>query len=182
MTTDMLYNTDNKSNKLQHMPQLDTLRAFAVTAVLVHHYFTWANWGLGATLGVKLFFILSGFLITGILLRSRDAATASGHKWSSLVGRFYVRRFLRIFPLYYFVVAVAATINLEPAREILPWLLTYTLNIYMANLGWFVANFAHFWTLAVEEQFYIFWPWIILFAPRNWLIRLTLIFISVGPL
>jgi len=163
------------------MPQLDGLRTLAVAGVVVHHNSLWGDLGLFANLGVKLFFVLSGFLITGILLRSRDNAAALNLGWGTAVGRFYARRVLRIFPLYYFVIAVAFAVNLEPTREILVWLLTYTINIYMAKQGWYVENFAHFWTLAVEEQFYLVWPWFILLSPRKWLIPLTLLFITVGP-
>jgi len=163
------------------MPQLDGLRAFAVAGVLVAHFSLWGDLGLWAYLGVKLFFVLSGFLITGILLCSRDNAAARGIGWGTTVGRFYARRVLRIFPLYYFVIAVAFAVNLEPTREILVWLLTYTINLYMANQGWYVENFAHFWTLAVEEQFYLVWPWFVLLAPRKWLMPLTLLFIAIGP-
>jgi peptidoglycan/LPS O-acetylase OafA/YrhL len=164
------------------MAQLDGLRAIAVTAVVIYHLLPGSGFGYAALSGVKLFFTLSGFLITGILLRARLAAEASGGKRFGALGRFYARRFLRIFPLYYFVIAVAFVINLEPTREILGWLLTYTLNIRMARQGWFEANFAHFWSLAVEEQFYIFWPWLVLFAPRRWLIPGAILMTLVAPL
>lgn len=164
-----------------HMPQLDGLRAFAVMAVLLHHFLPKAHLQDWALAGVKLFFVLSGFLITGILLKSRDIREQTQTTWVFSIRQFYARRFLRIFPLYYFVIAVAVIINLEPARQILPWLLSYTLNFYMAHMGWFVDHFAHFWTLAVEEQFYIVWPWFILFAPRKWLIPMTIFLISVAP-
>lgn len=164
------------------MPQLDGLRACAVLAVMAYHFVPAARLNDWAILGVKLFFVLSGFLITGILLRSRDEAESLGASRVVTLRRFYIRRFLRIFPLYYSVIAAALIFNWEPVREILPWLLTYTLNIHMAAQGWFVDKFAHFWTLAVEEQFYIFWPWLILFAPRKWLAPLTAAFIVLGPL
>ena len=171
-----------KKTGLEHMPQLDGLRALAVFGVLLHHFLPWAYLNGLALAGVKLFFILSGFLITGILLRSRDIREENKQTWAFSIRQFYIRRFLRIFPLYYFVVAIALIINVEPVRQILPWLLTYTLNIHMANQGWFVDHFAHFWTLAVEEQFYIVWPWFILFTPRKWLVPSTLAFILVAPL
>lgn len=163
------------------MPQLDGLRAFAVTAVLLHHFlemkgFDWAFEG------VRLFFVLSGFLITGILLQSRELAESRGDSLGGTIRRFYARRALRIFPLYYFLILIGLVINLEPAREALGWFLTYSLNIYMAHQGWYVDNYAHFWSLAVEEQFYIVWPWLVLFAPRRWLLPLILAVISIGPL
>src|SRR5437016_11546580 len=107
-----------------YMAQLDALRAFAVTAVIIHH-FKPHGWAFGAAAGVKLFFTVSGFLITGILLQARQHAEA-GKKMPAL-RRFYARRFLRIFPLYYLVVAVTYAINLDPVRKIIGWLLTYTL-------------------------------------------------------
>ena len=150
--------------RVSHMPQLDGLRALAVLMVVVHHYVE-GGWGLAANLGVKLFFVLSGFLITSILLRSRSQSGAAGwNRWRA-VRNFYARRFLRIFPLYYLVVALAAILDVEPTREYLAWLLTYTLNLKMAAQGWYIDHFAHFWTLSIEEQFYLIWPWVFYSVP-----------------
>lgn len=151
-----------------HIAQLDSLRAFAVLAVLFHHYgahYFGRDLGYWALSGVKLFFVLSGFLITGILLRSRQRAEQAGETRMAVLRRFYARRFLRIFPVYYLVVAVGLALAIPPARDIAVWLLTYTLNIQMASQGWYVDNFAHFWSLSVEEQFYVCWPWLVLFCP-----------------
>ena len=180
-----------KSDTLAYRPQLDSLRTLAVLAVFLQHFVGVQNlpgilgripWG---QLGVKLFFVLSGFLISGILLRSRDAIEQGAiTKWLA-ARQFYIRRFLRIFPLYYFVIAVCVLLNLPPVRDILVWMLTYTLNIYASlrgqwgNLDLYVA---HFWSLAVEEQFYIVWPWFLLFAPRKHLLAIMLIMFSIGPL
>ena len=131
---------------------------------------------------MKLFFTLSGFLITGILLRARDEAQHKSRWRLRALGRFYVRRFLRIFPLYYFVVGVAFAVNLKPVRDLILWLVTYTLNIHMARQGWYEDHVAHFWTLAVEEQFYIFWPWLALLLPRKLLIPAAVGMVATGPL
>jgi peptidoglycan/LPS O-acetylase OafA/YrhL len=173
------------SGRLTYRPQLDSLRALAVSAVLVHHFLD-NGWGTGAILGVKLFFVLSGFLITTILLRGRAIAeravpAGASRMWRE-AGRFYLRRVLRIFPLYYFVVAVCVVIDLEPTRDIVVWLASYTLNIRFALQGYYDANFAHFWTLAVEEQFYMFWPWFVLFGARRWLPAITCALVALGPL
>jgi len=177
-----------KASALPYMPQLDALRAFAVGAVLIHHFADFKHlpyvmgqipWGF---LGVRLFFVLSGFLITGILIESRDRANGSnGSRWFG-IRQFYTRRFLRIFPLYYFVIGVLLLLNVQPAREIFLWLLTYTFNIQVSIQGWFPENVSHFWTLSVEEQFYVFWPWLILFAPRRSLIPVICALICLGPL
>ena len=81
-----------------------------------------------ATEGVKLFFVISGFLITQILLSSREGAGASPRLRFNAMGRFYARRFLRIFPLYYGVIFVALLLGLPPTREIIGWLLSYLLE------------------------------------------------------
>ena len=104
--------TQARNNTAHYMPQLDGLRAFAVGAVLIHHFFQPARVGGVdfALLGVWLFFVLSGFLITGILLRSRDQVDYSGYPSGFVLRQFYIRRFLRIFPLYFSVLFMAATI------------------------------------------------------------------------
>ena len=166
----------------QYMPQLDSLRAFAVLAVVVHHspLVAFVPIPFGA-IGVRLFFVLSGFLITGILLRCRDDRPdgSPGDRWFSL-RQFYIRRFLRIFPLYYFVVTCAVILNYGCARSLLPWLLTYTLNVQLAISGeW--NEFSHFWSLAVEEHFYLAWPWVVLFVPRRWVGSAAVLLVLTGP-
>src|SRR5438093_2552884 len=170
---------------LRYSPQLDALRAFAVAGVMLHHYLhhyvQQPRLGIFAIAGVKLFFVLSGFLITRLLLVARrDVDFGRQHRLAAL-GHFYARRVLRIFPLYYLVVVVSVIIDLPPARALLPWLLSYTLNFHMASLGEYVDHFAHFWTLAVEEQFYLIWPWLILFAPRAVLLPAVLGLIALAP-
>ena len=179
---------DNVTRASGFMPQLDGLRAFAVAAVLVHHLLDVSilpeapfslSWGL---LGVRLFFVLSGFLITGLLIQGRDAVDAGPVSRSDVLKRFYLRRTLRIFPLYYLVLGIALAFGGEDVRAQLPWLATYTYNFWISALGWFPAHFSHFWSLCVEEQFYLLWPWVILFAPRNRLFAIALLMTAVAPL
>lgn len=125
---------------------------------MAHH--NWFPTGYAAQWAVRLFFVLSGFLITGILLQSRQSPA----KLPALA-RFYARRALRIFPLYYAVIAAAALLDLPDARAKLPWLLSYLINFDFAARDSFGLNFAHFWTLCVEEQFYLLWPWLLFFLP-----------------
>ena len=168
-----------------HMPQLDSLRAVSVTMVMFHHFVSPQNQSFLGTLplgllGVKLFFVLSGFLITGILLRAR-LAIQGGDRTSMLLKQFYVRRLLRIFPLYYFVVGVCFMLGVVPVREEIVWLGTHTLNFRSAYLGWYPANIAHFWSLSVEEQFYLVWPCVVLFSPVRHLWKIGLCFAVLGP-
>lgn len=161
------------------MPQLDGLRALAVTGVVLQHYDLVAR---GAEFGVHLFFVLSGFLITRILMKSRSAIGPMGISWTQAFRQFYIRRALRIFPLYYLVLLIGIAVNAESAREYAPWLLTYTINLKMAAQGWYISNFAHFWSLAVEEQYYLVWPCLILLLPRRYLLSAAVIFTAIGPL
>ena len=164
---------------LEYMPQLDGLRALAVGAVVLHHYDIVHG---AASYGVHLFFVLSGFLISGILVRSRAAIDIGMESWKHALRRFYIRRMLRIFPLYFAVVLIGIVANADAAREYAPWLLTYTINIKMAAQGWYISNFAHLWSLAVEEQFYLVWPFLMLFIPRRWLVWSAVMMTAIGPL
>ena len=165
---------DNLKRPIAEMPQIDGLRTIAVLAAIFSHYMPetckYINYGHA---GVQLFFVISGFLITGILLQGRNdfalkTVEASG---SNYIRQFYIRRFLRIFPLYYGVVFALLLANrLESS---LPIHLTYTSNIYMGLTGQSISA-SHFWSLCVEEQFYLFWPFIILFTPKKHLLRTML--------
>jgi peptidoglycan/LPS O-acetylase OafA/YrhL len=163
-----------------HLPALDAVRGLAILLVTVYRFnlgpddpslpgrWTFRLFGLG-TAGVDLFFVLSGFLITGILY---DAKATENY-----FRNFYMRRLLRIFPLYYgvlflaFVVgpALAPTSTFQSTEAHQGWLWLYGANFYLAAqnswtaLGWF----GHFWSLAVEEHFYLAWPLVIWFTSRR---------------
>jgi len=170
------------------MPQLDALRFFAVLGVMIAHLWhpkrlPWLFGDLDwAGLGVRMFFVLSGFLITGILLDCRKKAEKTGASSMFFIRQFYARRFLRIFPVYYLVIIIALIVDFPPARDVWGWLISYTTNVYITVNNDWVGSFGHFWTLAVEEQFYLIWPWIILFIPRKRLLPIMLFFISLGPI
>ena len=166
---------------LSYMPQLDGLRAVAITLVTVEH---WLHQSLlnralpTGFMGVRLFFVLSGFLITGILLKSNEPPTSAGPP----LARFYARRFLRIFPIYYLTLAVCYVADLGAVRETLPWHLTYTSNVFYFLKQGLIGLESHFWTLAVEEQFYLVWPCLIVFTPRRHLRRVMVAVLVVGVL
>ncbi len=155
-----------------HLPTLDGLRGIAILLVMVHMFslfephpglvayfyfkFNYVGW-----IGVQLFFVLSGFLITGILLDSRTS--------ENYYRSFFARRALRIFPLYFAVLIIAFV--LVPMFGSVPtaiardqpnqlWLWTYMGN-WAEILGIGSKTFPHFWSLAVEEQFYLLWPFVI---------------------
>ena len=144
--------------------QLDALRGIAVAAVAYSHWIApryqfGIRWG---TAGVTLFFVLSGYLISGILL---DCRTQSDRPFA--LRSFYARRFLRIFPLYDLVLLILFAVNLPPVRQTIFWHLTYLSNFYFLHHGGWHGPISIFWTLAVEEQFYLFWPAILLFVPNR---------------
>jgi peptidoglycan/LPS O-acetylase OafA/YrhL len=167
-----------------HLPQLDGLRAFAVLAVLFTHFLPpgdpfreFAYWGDG---GVQLFFVLSGYLITGILLRCRRIM-AGGQSLGSTLIAFYVRRALRIFPLFYLTILLCSLFDLGGVRQTWPWHVFYASNFAVVWSGEPGGHWAHFWSLAVEEQFYFVWPLLILALPARWLPRAIILAILAAP-
>ena len=168
------------------MPQLDGIRAIAVIFVVIHHYFPYDSivresfrWGW---FGVRLFFVLSGFLITSILLTQKNnLSTHNGISRIFAIKQFYIRRSFRIFPLYYLYVCILLLISPE-MKENFFWFLTYTQNylIFIKNDIAIVAGAGHLWTLAIEEQFYLFWPLMIILFPNRYLVSVILAFICIG--
>jgi peptidoglycan/LPS O-acetylase OafA/YrhL len=152
------------SAKAGYVGEIDALRCLAMTAVVAQHCgllpFGWT--------GVWLFFVISGFAITSSLL----ASDRSPHSKGGLVRNFYIRRCLRIWPLYFsFVAANMITGAIEGHGNVLasgPWLATFTYNYRMMlhNETW--STIGHLWTISVEEQFYLLFPFLFVFlAPRQ---------------
>jgi peptidoglycan/LPS O-acetylase OafA/YrhL len=155
------------------IPSLDGLRALSIAIVILSHTKSLlpapiANSGLfryiigGGLHGVQIFFVISGFLITTLLLREFDRTCAVSFK------RFYARRSLRIFPAFYTYFVVLAILWLAGViPEHWPTYLaaaTYTF-VYLPNpQGWYVV---HAWSLSIEEQFYLLWPALLIFAHRR---------------
>jgi peptidoglycan/LPS O-acetylase OafA/YrhL len=165
------------------MPALDGVRGLAILMVLFVHFFAdtvptnrfesvvTRISGFGVY-GVDLFFVLSGFLITGILVDSKGGG--------GYFRNFYARRALRIFPLYYGVliaVLIVASIatsspNLQIVRSRQAWAWLYGINVFSALRGEFSFPYIdHFWSLAVEEHFYFFWPLVVWLCSRDTLLR-----------
>jgi peptidoglycan/LPS O-acetylase OafA/YrhL len=149
---------------MKHVGALDGIRGLAILLVVLFHYrFVSCGWA-----GVQLFFVLSGFLITSILVADADLPL------KLYLQRFYWRRTLRIFPLYFgYLAALSACYSVTEKPEVFGrfWqsLFTYTLNFQRMRPG-FPNNiyFGHFWSLAVEEQFYLVWPLLIfLLRPKG---------------
>ncbi len=162
-----------------YLKQLDGLRTLSVAAVAWSHWRAYKNcdplfpWG---ELGVETFFIISGFLITGILLDNRR--TVSG---PFVLRQFYIRRVLRIFPLFYASLIILLILKVDSISETWFWHATYLSNVCFYLHGWH-GQLNHFWSLAVEEQFYLFWPLLMIFLPRRFLLPTILVSMAAAPL
>src|SRR5689334_3654448 len=171
----------------QHVPALDGLRGVAILSVMLFHYVTASGFGEDAWVtrkiigacgclwtGVDIFFVLSGFLITGILLRAKGSP--------GYFVNFYMRRLLRIFPLYYGALVVIFLIVPHLVHDVTPgvkrildsqaWMWGYSQDFAISyhNADYFDVDWmwvGHFWSLGVEEHFYLVWPLLVFaLAPR----------------
>jgi peptidoglycan/LPS O-acetylase OafA/YrhL len=199
--------TTSASTWSARLPVLDGLRGLVIPFLLLHHFGSLDNpqpgaWvhhvyhfiaeaGLGL-IGLDVFFVLSGFLITGILLDTKQSPT--------YFRAFYARRCLRIFPLYYgflfvyFVVLPALTawseLDLSAVQHVAYW--GYLTNVVQALKDWWdpalkdwwplVGRTGHLWSLAVEEQFYLVWPAIVFLTSRATFKRICLACLAAAPL
>ncbi|WP_232540961.1 acyltransferase family protein [Spirosoma endbachense] len=155
-----------------HMPQLDSLRTFAVLLVIIYHWFPTGegfNRLPNGTIGVMVFFVISGFLITRILIDNRNRIQAGQSKLADTYRNFFVRRALRIFPLYYFAITLVwlAFPQTSDVDEHPLYYYLYGYNILLNKTGNWGDILSPFWTLGVEEQLYFVWPWIVLLTPRS---------------
>lgn len=180
-----------------HVPVLDGMRGLAILLVLIAHfngeavlkeYFPLAGpiitkLALTGLMGVDLFFVLSGFLITGILLDTKGS--------KRFFSNFYARRVLRIFPLYFGVLALIflvlpTLVNLDPAaHEIVDkqwWLWAYLSN-FPGHPAWDESKLfalGHFWSLAVEEHFYLIWPFVVFSVSASQLKKVCLSWVAIS--
>lgn len=167
---------------------LDGIRGVAILLVLFHHIVIFSGitkeayvdkalrtLGNASWVGVDLFFVLSGFLITGILLDAKGSPT--------YFSSFYIRRILRIFPLYYgvlFLTFVLAPVAMPDEMAVQwtagqGWYWMYLSNVQVAMSGWQPPLYiGHFWSLAVEEQFYLLWPLVVASFDRRRLMQIAL--------
>jgi len=163
---------------------LNGLRGIAILLVLLYHNFAYFQITYFGWVGVDLFFVLSGFLITRILLSAKE----SDHYFKN----FYIRRALRIFPLYY--LSILIFLFIEHALP-LPATMSFSNHLdfylsYFQNLLYFQKSdqplghsiLNHLWSLSVEEHFYILWPWFVFYLTEKQLVRTGVIIIIASKL
>ena len=165
-----------KDNVMKYIRGLDSIRAIAAVIVVFHHWFPELHVENYID-GVAIFFVLSGYLITNILFQNKKECAGEFTGNLSVFKSFFFRRALRIFPLYYIVVLVVFLIGHKSQANGFMYYLTYASNFYIyREQQW--GEFTHLWSLAVEEQFYFVWPWIILFIRNRYILPIILFFIS----
>ncbi len=177
-----------KSAATDRLTYLDGIRGIAIASVLLFHSAEFFDDGRrleyffrklvsGMWMGVDVFFVLSGFLITGILLKTRSSPR--------YFRSFYMRRTLRIFPLYFGVLTLLFLVL--PALKLVPstpfslqlWYWTYLYN-WQAAMGGVALGMAHFWSLAVEEQFYAVWPLVVYAVPARKILHASIFLIAIA--
>lgn len=174
-----------------YRPELDAVRFLAFLLVFFFHLIPLpsvgqAGWRVLMSLielcamGLCLFFTLSAYLITDILLTERD------NNGVISVQRFYIRRVLRIWPLYFLGIALGIGIALAShrAHDVIgfAWYLLFAGNLYCIAFGWLGNPFAPLWTISIEEQFYFLWPWAIRLFSRRGMMMGALLFIALANL
>ncbi len=186
---------ERTSGQADRIPALDGLRGIAIALVMFTHFWKPAPpvllpdrlMNLAAAMGwigVDLFFVLSGFLITGILLDSRNLP--------GFYRSFYARRVLRLVPVYYLF--LAATFWIAPRLlpndfavvpftvQVWVWAYASNLRVFSSTRGHIPPTIGHFWSLAVEEQFYLVWPWVVQRLDEHRLAQLCVAIIAIAPL
>ncbi len=166
---------------VKYISSLDGLRAFAIIFVIIAHI----NWGIkneyigrtfmGGGLGVRIFFAISGFLITTLLLKEKIISKNISLK------KFYIRRGLRILPVYLLAILVIFILDqifkLNIATRMYVYVITFTENFNGSGEHWYTR---HFWSLSVEEQFYLLFPFV-LKKSLKFYIKLSLFLICISP-
>ena len=160
-----------------YIKSLDGIRALAIVLVMSFHFeITHFGW-----LGVQLFFVLSGFLISGILWKEKLRPAPLSDKFK----KFWVRRSLRIFPLYFLFLLAFGLIYLVAKfpsyyPTYAPYAFTYSINFSRTIEGWQTNPvFTHLWSLSVEEQFYLIFP-LLMFLCKPKLIKYIMLFVILA--
>jgi peptidoglycan/LPS O-acetylase OafA/YrhL len=170
---------------MKYYKELDGLRFFAVFFVIISHWFPkshFLNFTPNGSIGVTIFFVLSGFLISSILFRYKEKIQRGDSTIGETLKVFFIRRSLRIFPIYYLLIFFLFIYGYPAITENILYFVSYTSNILMFKEQTFFGTVSHLWTLSVEEQYYLIWPFILflLQQKRVKVVILILILFSVS--
>lgn len=159
-------------SSVPYRPELTGLRAVAVAVVVAQHWLQ-PGFPLGEV-GPSLFFVLSGYLMSGIIWKE-GIHPGAGRGWGRRLGIFYLRRALRILPAYYAALLGCALLPLAAVRAHPVWFLLPGANLLIYHSRGWPDGVGHFWTIAVEMQFYLLWPWVLGLIGRRprWLLALA---------
>jgi peptidoglycan/LPS O-acetylase OafA/YrhL len=163
--------------------QLDGLRAIAVLLVVVHHYFQhrFPILNVAGRARVVLFFVLSGYLISRILLKYRHRVVTPPMRRRFFV-RFWFHRLLRVAPAFYLVLAIAAVAHVNDVTAYPAWHVAFASNLLLWKLNAWPASTAHLWSLGAEVQLYAIWPFLIFFTPARRLRTMLLLCLAAAPM
>ncbi|MDB5235476.1 MAG: hypothetical protein JWR44_2469 [Hymenobacter sp.] len=149
---------------LAYRPGLDAVRSVAILLVIIGH------WALPtypmALMGSMTFFVLSGYFISGIVWKQAVYVGAPG-AWQRRLGVFYLRRMVRTLPPYYLSLLAGALLPLITLHQYPGWFIVPVSNLLFYRLGHWGEGVGHYWTMAVDEQFYLLWPVLLAFVPRR---------------
>jgi peptidoglycan/LPS O-acetylase OafA/YrhL len=169
------------SSKPVFFEQLNGIRFIAVFLVLIDHWLIPINpFSFLGHLGVVIFFVLSGFLITRILFENADICRANHSSPLVKMIRFIYRRSLRIFPIYFLLLVVGGIFSLSNFSDIAGWLISYTPNFYIILHTRWMGVWDHLWSLAVEEQYYLLFPYFIFYISAAKYPRLLIWMLLIG--
>jgi peptidoglycan/LPS O-acetylase OafA/YrhL len=167
----------------RHLPALDSLRGVGVILIFANHFIFPIPYILFGWIGLWIFFSLSGYLITDGLLKMRKLPLRD------YVGRFYLKRAFRILPAFVVFFSISVALYFAFRRPHAPslahywiYIVTFTFNHYPGTPAAGGYWFAHLWSLSLEEQFYVVWPWLVFFLPMKWLKGIVPCWIVVAPL
>ena len=172
LSADSYQPTANSYPPLTYRPGLNGIRAIAVWLVVLAHW-TRPPFPIGE-MGRIPFFVLSGYLISGVIWKQQVFPGASG-PWGRRLATFYQRRMLRILPPYYLALALGALLPLATLREYPGWFVLPVSNLLFYRLHHWGEGVGHYWTMAVDEQFYLVWPLLLGLVGRRigWLLAVA---------
>jgi len=168
---------------LRQMPQLDGVRALCLLSIVIHHWLgQWIHVDFPFEVGAFIFFALSGYLITRILLRGRRKICEQGTSLGHFLRSFTYRRGLRLAPAYALALVLYAVLGTPDVLQNWVWYVTNSSNLHFSRLAGWPGGADQFWTLAVDQQFYALWPFLVLLLPQRWLPVAMVLVGLVAPL